>query len=161
MALLDDLPEMITVLPVVLIGVGVVGLTVFLIFWFGLGKQRTFEEAKAMASRQADLVLQEEYKNSPRNKKGKRQFPRKKKNPEEVPQDKDAADSQTPKGILKPVGKEQTPERSPRSNRVGFSIDMDEPKVTPRANPPTPHPSKTASTLKTLKDVNRYFNYTL
>ncbi len=151
---MESLPDMYMIIPAA-VGVGCVALTVFFIFWIGLGKQRTFEEAKALASRQADLVLQEEYKNSPRAKKGKRQFPRKKKADhwEDPQQEESLADAQARKGILKSA-KEATPEKAPR-NRVEFNIDVDgeEETVTTRSNPPTPHPHKVAPTF-TNKEVS-------
>ena len=160
MGLLEDVPELYMIVPVV-VAVGLVAVTVFIIFWLGLGRQRTFEEAKAIASRQADLVLQEEHKNSPRAKKGKKQFPRKKKAEhqwEEPQQEETIPESQVRKGILKPSstpGKEPTPERSPR-NRVGFSIDVatDESKSS-HSNPPTPHPHKSTAPVFKVKEVRR------
>ena len=158
MGLLEDVPELYMIIAVV-VAVSLVAVTVFIIFWFGLGRQRTFEEAKAIASRQADLVLQEEHKNSPRAKKGKKQFTRKKKvgqQWEEPQQEETIPESQVRKGILKPSStpdKEPTPERSPRI-RVGFNIDVptDESKSS-HSNPPTPHPHKSAAPVFKVREV--------
>ena len=167
MGILEDVPpELYSILVPALIGVGLIGLTVLVIFWVGLRSPKSFEEAKASASRRADLVLQEKAnQNSPRAKSVKKPFKtRKKKRSDqwEEPQEESTAatnDSQAPKGILKPVTatsrKEPTPERSPR-NRVGFQIEtsMKEETTPPRVSPPTPHPSKTAPVFK--KEVS-YF----
>ena len=160
MGILEDVPpELYTILVPALVGVGLIGLTVLVVFWIGLRRPKSFEEAKASASRRADLVLQEKAnQNSPRARKTKKPFPTRKKKKtdqwEESQEELTAAtnDSQTPKGILKPVTvtsrKEPTPERSPR-NRVGFQIETAvKEEATPRVSPPTPHPAKTAPVFK-------------
>ena len=160
MAVLDEIPA--DLLPVLLpVGIGVVFVivTVAVVFWLGSNRQRSFEEAKAQASRQAEEVLRgKEYRNSPRAaaKKGPGRRPRRPKkadqggedSQEDTPLSKD--DGQPRKSILKvpapatPAAKEATPERSPRS-KVGFHLDTppkaDEAKQS-RTSPPTPHPSK-------------------
>lgn len=167
MAVMDEIPA--DLLPVLLpVGIGVVFVivTVAIVFWLGSNRQRSFEEAKAQASRQAEEVLREkEYRNSPRAaaKKGPGRRTRRPKkgeqggeeSQEETPLVKD--DMQPRKSILKvPAGsssttagaavapKEVTPERSPRS-KVGFHLDtppkVDEGKIS-RTSPPTPHPNK-------------------
>ena len=172
MAVMDEIPtDLVTVLLPVSIGVVFVIATVAVVFWLGSNRQRSFEEAKAQASRQADEVLREkEYRNSPRAiaKKGQGRRPRRPKrgdqggeeSQEDTPLVKD--DGQPPrKSILKvpavsssgssntmaavaAAPKEATPERSPRS-KVGFHLDTP-PKVdegkTSRTSPPTPHPNK-------------------
>ncbi len=139
-----------------IIAIGTVVLTVLAIFWFGLGKTRTFEEAKALASKQADQVLQEEYRNSPRAKKGRKQFPRKKKTDHwDEPQQEETT---PPKGILKSKV-EPTPDKSPRNNRVGFNIAMEKEGTTTRTNPPTPHPSKTVPSVFKSQEVRVYALY--
>ena len=168
MAVMDEIPaDLLTVLLPVSIGVVFVIITVAVVFWLGSNRQRSFEEAKAQASRQADEVLREkEYRNSPRAaaKKGPGRRPRRPKRPdqggeesqEDTPLVKD--EGQPRKSILKvPAGsssttttsaavapKEVTPERSPRS-KVGFHLDTppkaDEGKIS-RTSPPTPHPNK-------------------
>lgn len=171
MAVMDEIPtDLVTVLLPVSIGVVFVIATVAVVFWLGSNRQRSFEEAKAQASRQADEVLREkEYRNSPRAvaKKGPGRRPRRPKrgdqggeeSQEDAPLVKD--DGQPPrKSILKvpaatssgsnttgavaAASKEATPERSPRS-KVGFHLDTP-PKVdegkTSRTSPPTPHPNK-------------------
>ena len=156
MALTDDIPaDLLPVLLPVAIGVVFVIVTVAIVFWLGSNRQRSFEEAKAQASRQAEEVLREkESQNSPRAiKKGRR--PRRPKKAEQgedllddVPPIKD--EDQPRKSILKapvavpaPVPKEGTPERSPRS-KVGFQLETPpkEDSKTPRTSPPTPHPNK-------------------
>lgn len=148
MAFLDDVPpEFYTMLIPVLLGVGLVAITVLAIFWIGAGRQRSFEEAKAQASKRAEEVLKgKEYQNSPRAKKGKRQYPRKPKKGDEEGVGLSLEDTQPLKGILKAAAstaKEATPERSPR-NRVEFQLDSPsaDTKETPRTSPPTPHPAK-------------------
>ena len=167
MAVMDEIPaDLLPVLLPVSIGVVFVIATVAVVFWLGSNRQRSFEEAKAQASRQADEVLREkEYRNSPRAaaKKGPGRRPRRSKrvdqggeeSQEETPLVKD--EGQPRKSILKvpaassstTIGatvapKEVTPERSPRS-KVGFNLDTP-PKVdegkTSRTSPPTPHPNK-------------------
>jgi nitrogen fixation-related uncharacterized protein len=171
MAVMDEIPtDLVTVLLPVSIGVVFVIATVAVVFWLGSNRQRSFEEAKAQASRQADEVLRvKEHRNSPRAvaKKGTGRRPRRPKrgdlggeeSQEDAPLIKD--DGQPPRrSILKvPAGssssspaaaaplvpaKEATPERSPRS-KVGFHLDTppktDEGK-TSRTSPPTPHPNK-------------------
>lgn len=148
---MEDLTELHVIVPA-MVGLGCVVLTVLFIFWLGLGKQRTFEEAKAMASRKAELVLQEEYKNSPRAKKGRKQFPRKKKW-EEPQQEESTDETHTRKGILK-LGKEFTQDRTPR-NRVEFNIDNPiQENDTSRSNPPTPYPQKTVPVFG-VEDVSK------
>ena len=173
MAVMDEIPaDVLTVLVPVSIGVVFVIATVAVVFWLGSNRQRSFEEAKAQASRQADEVLREkEYRNSPRaaTKKGPGRRPRRPKkadqggeeSQEDVPLVKDEG-GQPRKSILKvpaAVGsssssatasspavapKEVTPERSPRS-KVGFHLDTP-PKAdegkVSRTSPPTPHPNK-------------------
>ena len=171
MAVIDEIPaDLLTVLLPVSIGVIFVIVTVAIVFWLGSNRQRSFEEAKAQASKQADEVLREkEYRNSPRAvaKKGPGRRPRRPKradqggeeSQEDTPLVKD--EGQPRKSILKvPAAsstattttaasaavapKEATPERSPRS-KVGFHLDTppkaDEGK-TSRTSPPTPHPNK-------------------
>ncbi len=141
MGLLEMFTDTSMIIPAI-VAVGTVALTVLGIFWFGFGKTRTFEEAKALASKQADLVLREEYRNSPRAKKGRRQFPRKKKTEQwEEPQQEESM-LEPPKGILKSAV-EPTPDKSPRSNRVEFNITMEKARGgSARPDPPTPHPHK-------------------
>lgn len=170
MGVLDDVPtELYTILIPALIGVGLIALTVFVVFWVGLKSPKSFEEAKASASRRADQALLEKAnQSSPRAKKVKKPYPTRKKRKVEVwedPQEESSAtDSQTPKGILKPVTeivpKESSPDRSPQ-NRVGFQIDtaVKEESSVSKANPPTPYPAKTISLFK-AKEV-RYFTCNL
>ena len=160
--MMDEIPA--DLLPVLLpVGIGVlfVILTVVVVFWLGSNRQRSFEEAKLQASKQAEEVLREkEYRNSPRAvaKKGPGRRPRRPKKAEqgggeESQEDSSKDEGQPRKSILKvsapaiavPVPKEMTPpERSPRS-KVGFHLDAplkaDEAK-TVRTSPPTPHPNK-------------------
>ena len=162
MALLEDIPpEVYTMFIPMMFGVVLVAVTVIAIFWIGAGRQRSFEEAKAQASKRAEEMLKgKEYQNSPRAKKGKRQFPRKPKKADEELSSLSLDDSQPLKGILKPaaaVVKELTPERSPR-NRVEFQLDssIKENKTAPRASPPTPHPGKQPHFKEAMQQVCVY-----
>ena len=156
MAVTDDIPaDLLTVVLPVAVCVVLVIVTVAIVFWLGSNRQRSFEEAKAQASRQADEVLKEkESQSSPRAvKKGRRPRRQKKSDQgeeylEDVPLIKD--EGQPRKSILKtPVSgnivplNEGTPERSPRS-KVGFQLETTpkEDSKTPRTSPPTPHPNK-------------------
>lgn len=155
MAVIDDIPaDLLPVLLPVGIVVLVVILTVVIVFWLGSNRQRSFEEAKAQASKQAEEVLREkEHQNSPRaaSKKGRRLRRPKKSDQGEDSQEESLLvkdEGQPRKSILKmPVPaaplKEATPERSPRS-KVGFQLDTPpkEDNKTPRMSPPTPHPNK-------------------
>lgn len=158
MAVMDDIPA--DLLPVLLpIGIGVIFVivTVAVVFWLGSNRQRSFEEAKAQASKQADQVLREkEHHSSPKaTKKGRR--PRRQKKAEQGEESQEDAppikeEGQPRKSILKPpastiLPKEVTPERSPRSSKVGFHLDTPpkEDSRTPRTSPPTPHPNKQSS----------------
>ena len=156
MAFTDEIPaDILTVLLPVGIGVLFVIVTVVVVFWLGSNRQRSFEEAKAQASRQAAEVLREkEHQNSPRAAKKGRRPPRRPKradqgddSQEDTPLIKD--EGQPRKSILKPAAvaisppKEATPERSPKA-KVGFNLStpLKEESKTPRMSPPTPHPSK-------------------
>lgn len=131
--MLEEIPaELLTVVVPSVIGVGAVALTVLLVFWLGSGRQRSFEEAKALASKKAEEALKEHQ--SPRSKR-KKTFPKKRK--EEVLEDSQSA-KEPPKSILKQGGgKSETPDR-----RVEFDLKTP-PKESsnPRTSPPTPHPS--------------------
>lgn len=155
MAMMDEIPaDLLAVLLPVCIGVVIVIVTVAIVFWLGSNRQRSFEEAKAQASRQAAEVLKEkEHQNSPRAaKKGRRPQRRPKRadqgedSQEDTPLVKE--EGQPRKSILKPVAsiappKEATPERSPKA-KVGFNLSTPpkEDSKSPRTSPPTPHPSK-------------------
>lgn len=156
MAFTDEIPaDLLTVVLPVAVCVVIVIVTVAIVFWLGSNRQRSFEEAKAQASRQADEVLKEkESQSSPRAAKKGRRTRRQKKSEqgeeylEDIPLIKD--EGQPRKSILKtPVTgntaslKEATPERSPRS-KVGFHLETPpkEDLKTPRTSPPTPHPNK-------------------
>ena len=132
------------ILPTVL-GVAMVLATVATVFWLGSGKKRSYEEAKAQASRKAEEALREKEKEkektSPKPKKGRKNFRRKKESQED-------ADTTLPrKGILKApaAGVEMaTPERP--SPKVEFKLDtMAKEDGARRANPTTPYPNKDAT----------------
>lgn len=132
------------VLPVVGAVVLVMG-TVGFVFWLGWGKQRSYEEAKEQASRKAEEVLRERAQVSPRAKKPRRTFSRKKKSEEH----QEEAESAPPrKGILKAPSAAAEGRLSP--NKVEFKLDTPhtEEEKTPRlASPPTPYPNKVSPVL--------------
>ena len=139
-------PELFTIGVPAVIGVSVVALMVLLVFWLGVGRQRSFEEAKAQASRRAEKVLQaEQHLHSSRKEKKKKPF--KKRREEQESQELSAPD-QPLRPILKPLGpKGPTPER-----KVGFQLEKTPPRdeeSTPRppTSPPTPYPTAAKSKL--------------
>lgn len=138
-------PDLLSVLLPTVLGVAMVLATVAIVFWIGSGKQQSYEEARAQASRKADEALKEKEQVSPRSKKPRKAF-RKKKGEEEaesVPHPR--------KGILKTPSTEGTvqavPERAP-PNKVEFKLDnsgKDEEVVKDRhSTPPTPYPKNIA-----------------
>jgi nitrogen fixation-related uncharacterized protein len=143
--------ELVGVLLPTVLGVGMVLVTVIVVFWLGSGKKRSYEEAKAQASRKAEEVLREKEQTSPKAKKGKKNFRKKKEHQDE---------SGVPprKGILKPpspssIVEAATPER-PTPNKVEFKLDAPakEGKVQ-RVNPTTPYPNKD-TTLAAVQPVS-------
>lgn len=150
----DILPVL---LPIVVVVVVVVGF-VAIVFWIGSGKKRSYEEAKALASKKAEEKLKEREKKhaSPRAFKGRRNFRKKKSD--------DAADEnpQPAKGILK-AGKvaavSQAPSNVPTAERpkVDFKLNTTPPKVDEvtkdsRVSPPTPYPKESTGTRVSKED---------
>lgn len=143
--------ELIGVVVPIVLGVAMVLVTVVLVFWVGSGKKRSYEEAKAQASRKAEEVLRQKEQVSPKAKKARKNF-RKKKEPQ------DEAETAPPrKGILKtnsPAASVEitTPER-PSPNKVEFKLDAPvKEDGGHHTNPPTPYPNKGA-TLGAVRPV--------
>lgn len=140
---MEDTMDLLGVVLPTLLGVAMVMATVVIVFWIGSGKKRSYEEAKAQASRKAEEALKEREQTSPKAKKPRKNF-RKKKVEEphdEVPR----------RGILKTTPPaapqvETSPERQP-PNKVEFKLDtpVKEGSANRHANPPTPYPNKDAS----------------
>lgn len=133
----EELPPDLTsiVLPTVL-GVAMVMVTVAFVFWLGSGGKRSYEEAKAQASRKASEALKEKDKVSPKAKKPRKNF-RKKKVEEVEPVQR--------KGILKvPSAADEAVADRPVINKVEFKLDDSEKEeeTSPHINPPTPYPNK-------------------
>lgn len=128
------------VLPIVL-GVAMVLVTVAIVFWIGTGNQRSFEEAKLRASRKAEETLKEKEKVSPKAKKPRKNFRKKK---PELQEDHELVPR---KGILKFAS--MSVER-PSPNKVEFILDtpVKEEMKTPHTNPPTPYPNKEYSLVQ-------------
>lgn len=137
-------------LPVVVVVVAVVGFVAF-IFWLGSGSKRSYEEAKALASRKAEEKLKEREKKHASPKppyKGRRPFRKKKSDDSQ----EDSSSSQPTKGILKPGGGVTTvspvPSDTPVPDRpkVDFKLDTTPLKASEaggkqsRISPPTPYP---------------------
>lgn len=110
---------------------------VSIVFFVGAGRSRSYEEAKAQASREAEAILRDQH--SPKAKK-KRSFPRRRAGKGE----ESAAEPPPRPGILKGVSKggESAGERSP-ARSVAFELD-----ATPKQasgpgpiSPPTPYPT--------------------
>ena len=171
MAFTDEIPaDVLTVLLPVGVGVVFVIATVAVVFWLGSNRQRSFEEAKAQASKQAEQVLREkEHRSSPRAppKKG---AGRQKRRPKKTDHGGDESQEDTPlikdegqsprKSILKvppaEPEKDVTPDRSPRS-KVVFHLDTppkDDGKGS-RVSPPTPNPNKQQAPVFTQPQVRR------
>lgn len=133
--------DVLTIAVPTVVGVAIIGLLTLLAFWLGSGQQRSYEEAMARATKEAEQVIsREREQHSPRQARKKR--PKKKKPAEE---------NETPVPPLKPILKNSSskpqnaqPERSPQK-LVEFQLDSPprhEEERAPRTNPPTPHPSK-------------------
>ena len=134
--------DVLTIAVPTVVGVAVIGLLTLLAFWLGSGQQRSYEEAMARATKEAEQVIsREREQHSPRQTRKKR--PKKKKLAEE---------NETPSvPPLKPILKNSSskplnaqPERSPQK-LVEFQLDSPprhEEERAPRTNPPTPHPIK-------------------
>lgn len=141
------------VLPTVL-GVAMVLVTVAVVFWMGSGPQRSYEEAKAQASLKAEETLKGKEQASPKAKKPRKNF-RKKKADEHQEEPEPVAPR---KGILKgqSAGVEASAERTPAErtppNKVEFKLDTT-PKETkaPRVDPPTPYPTKDTAQTELAK----------
>ena len=135
--------EVLTLVIPAVVGVGVVAATVVLVFWLGVGKQRSFEEAKRLAVKHADEVLKEQFSPKPKKKPFSRRPKKSHGRGLDEDQGEDARSSDHPlKPILKPaVGKATTPERLPHKVEFQLETPQKEPEKTPRTNPPTPHPS--------------------
>ncbi len=139
-------PDLLSVVLPTVFGVGMVLVTVAIVFWLGSGSQKSYEEAKAQASRRAEEAMKEKEHSSPRAKKSKKNFRRKK---ADEPQEE--TEIAPPKGILKSIPVSASPssppsERSPLLHKVEFKLDTqakEETKVQ-RASPPTPYPVKNA-----------------
>lgn len=153
--------EMMLIVPAV---VGGVALLVGLVFWLGSGRQRSFEEEKALASKRADEALREREKAQQGGKK-KRQFVRKKaaargSGGEEEESASGNKGRETPEPAPKPILKGSggrspaaasvasplttSPERTPL--KVDFQLEeMTTPKPSEKKAPlvrmATPHPS--------------------
>ena len=132
--------DVVTIAVPTVVGVGVIGLLTLLAFWLGSGQQRSYEEAMARATKEAEKVIsREREQHSPRQTKRKR--PKKKKPAEE---------NEPPVPLLKPILKNSSskpqnvqPERSPQK-LVEFQLDSPprHKERPPPTNPPTPHPGK-------------------
>ena len=131
--------------------VAAVLLTVAVVFWLGSGKQQSFEQAQRQARKKAEEVLKEREHVSPRAKKSRKNF-RKKKSSETQEEPEPVAPR---KGILKVPSVTSTveaasPER-PTPNKVEFKLDTTPPKDesgAPRTiSPPTPYPSRESTSL--------------
>lgn len=143
---MEDMTDLLGVLLPTLLGVGMVLGTVIIVFWIGSGQKRSYEEAKAQASLKAEQAIKEKEKTSPKPKKPRKNFRKKK-----ADESRDEVEPAPRKGILKTTPPaaphvETPPERS-APNKVGFKLDSSEKEEgTPhQANPPTPYPSKDAS----------------
>ncbi len=154
-------PELLVVVPAV---VGAVALLVALVFWLGSGRQRSFEEEKAMASKRAEEALREREKAQQGGKK-KKPFARRKAAARGSggEEEEGGKGTETPEPALKPIlkasGKKSpaaaaiasparavstSPERSPL--KVDFQLEeMTTPKPMEKKSPfqrtLTPHPS--------------------
>lgn len=115
----------------------IVLILVSIVFFVGAGHTRSYEEAKAQASREADAILRDHH--SPKAKK-KRSFPRRRGGKGEDP----APEPPPRPGILKGVSKggEPPPERSP-ARSVAFELDATPKKASSSGpiSPPTPYPT--------------------
>ena len=140
-------PEVFTIGVPAAIGVSMVALTVLLVFWLGVGRQRSFEEAKAQASRRAEKVIRAEQHSSRKEKKKKQPFFKKRREEQENHLEPSSPD-QPLRPILKAVEpKRPTPERS--LHKVSFRPEKTPPRDeerTPRppSSPPTPYPTAVA-----------------
>ena len=154
MAEIEEMPSdlLSIVLPTVL-GVAMVLVTVAIVFWMGSGPQRSFEEAKAQASLKAEETLRGKEQASPKARKPRKNF-RKKKSDDHQEEPEPAAPR---KGILKgqSAGVEVSSERA-SPNKVEFKVEFKldtPPKETkaPRVDPPTPYPAKDATQTELAK----------
>ena len=133
--------DVVTIAVPTVVGVGIIGLLTLLAFWLGSGQQRSYEEAMARATKEAEKVIsREREQHSPRQARKKR--PKKKKPSEE--------NEPPPVPPLKPILKNSSskprnvqPERSPQK-LVEFQLDSPprHEERPPPTNPPTPHPAK-------------------
>ena len=136
--------DVVTIVVPTVVGVAVIGVLTLLAFWLGSGQQRSYEEAMARATKEAEKVISKEReKLSPRGIR-KKKTKRKK---GAVAEEEESPPAPPLKPILKNSGvKPPTPqpERSPQKY-VEFQLDSPprrEEGRTPLFNPPTPHPVK-------------------
>jgi len=136
--------DVVTIVVPTVVGVAVIGVLTLLAFWLGSGNQRSYEEAMARATKEAEKVINKEReKHSPRGSR-KKKTKRKK---GAVAEEDEPPPIPPLKPILKNSGvKPPTPqaERSPQKF-VEFQLDSPprrEEEKTPHPNPPTPHPVK-------------------
>ena len=112
------------------------------VFWIGAGKKHSYEEARAQASKKAEEALKERVHSSPKAKKPRRTYRRKK-----AEESSDALESVPPrKGILKPPSADvDSPQGRLSPNKVEFKLESPSKpeEKTPRlSSPPTPYPTK-------------------
>ena len=141
-------PDLVSIVLPTVLGVAMVLVTVAIVFWIGSGTQRSYEEAKLQASRKAEEALKEKEHISPRAKKPRKNF--RKKKPGETQEEPEPLAPR--KGILKVPSasgvEPMTPDR-PVPNKVEFKLDMEDgggEEDTSRSSlPTTPYPSKDAA----------------
>ena len=139
MVLEEMSPDLLAIVLPIVLGVLAVLVTVVVVFWIGSGTGRSYEEAKAQASRKAEEVLKEKEHLSPRAKKPRKNF-RKKKSEEH----QEETEPVPRKGILKVATPASgDPDRS-LPHKVGFKLEtpLKDGEKASRTNPPTPHPIK-------------------
>lgn len=148
MALNEIPPDLLTVVLPVVLGVGMVLGTVVFIFWLGSGSKRTYEEAKALASKKAEEKLKEKEIEhaTPKPKKLRKNFRRKK---TEEPQEESVGSQSARKGILKIGEAAATDEHTPDRHKVDFKLDIASLKAREEGtgkkllhSPPTPYPKE-------------------